>query len=248
MSTHHPLRSAASLFAACAIGAAALTACGSTSDQSATPAAQAAETPSTTSAAHDMSTMSATVASDADQAKVTALNGAMRTLWHQHMEWTFITVDAFFHDPDAVDAYMDRLLQNQQDIGDAIATYYGDDAGKKLAALLTEHIQDAVPVLEAAKADDSAALQKATDTWYANAKEIGAFLASANPDNWPASATESMMKDHITQTIDYSVALLKGDYAGAVEAYSTAEKHMAIEMADTLTNGIVAQFPDRFAG
>ncbi|AXT85235.1 hypothetical protein C6I20_08560 [Aeromicrobium sp. A1-2] len=173
------------------------------------------------------------------------LNSAMRGLWADHMQWTWSSVDAFFHNPKGLQAQLDRLLQNQKDIGAAIVPYYGQDAATQLTDLLTTHIKDAVPVLTAAQKGDNAALEKASDEWYRNAKEIADFLTKANPDNWPTSATEPMMKTHIDQTIAYSVDLLKGNYAQAVKDYDAAELHMLM-MGDTLAQGIIAQFPDKF--
>jgi len=49
-----------------------------------------------------------------------ALNGAMRKLWSDHMQWTYATVDAYFNNPDGLQAQLDRLLQNQANIGSAI--------------------------------------------------------------------------------------------------------------------------------
>ena len=124
----------------------------------------------------------------------------------------------------------------------SVIHHYGQAAGDKLAALLTTHITDAVPVLQAAQAGDQAALATAETAWYTNATEIADFLSAANPKNWPASATEPMMKAHITQTITYSVDLLNGDYAQAIKDYDLANDHMAM-MADFLSAGIAAQFP-----
>jgi len=168
----------------------------------------------------------------------------MRQLWADHMQYTVMTVDAFFHDNNALQPRLNRLLQNQKDIGAAIGPYFGQDAANKLTDLLTTHINQAVPVLTAAKSGDQAALKKAEDDWYANAKEIADFLSAANPDNWPASATEPMMKTHIDQTTTYSVDLLKGDYAKAVTDYDAAFDHM-MSMSDTLAQGIAAKFPDK---
>jgi hypothetical protein len=174
-----------------------------------------------------------------------ALYTAMRTLWAQHMEWTYATVVAFAGSSPALDPTITRLLRNQVDIGDAFATYYGPAAGHRLSDLLQTHIEDAVPVLTAAKAGDTAALDEAVAVWYANAQDIADFLAAANPD-WKQAEMRSMMHTHITQTIAYAAAVLVGNYPSAIDDYDAAEAHMA-EMADMLSAGIIRQFPQRFS-
>jgi hypothetical protein len=179
--------------------------------------------------------------------KEIALYPAMRDLWSDHMQWTYATVDAFFHNQAGLQPTLDRLLKNQKDIGAAIVPYYGQAAGDKLTGLLTTHINQAVPVLKAAQANDKAALDKALADWYANAKEIADFVSGANPNNWPTSATEPMLKAHIDQTTTYATDLLKGDYTAAVTDFDKAKDHMMM-LADTLAKGIIAQYPDKFAG
>jgi hypothetical protein len=176
--------------------------------------------------------------------KQIALYTTMSHLWAQHMEWTYATVVAFAQGSPALTPSLNRILQNQTDIGDAVKPFYGDKAGDQLAALLTQHINDAVPVLTAAKAGDSAALKTAVAAWYANAKEIGDFLAAANP-HWKKADMEDMMQTHITQTIAYASDALGGDYAKAIADYGTAEQHMQ-EMSDMLSAGLIQQFPKQF--
>lgn len=172
------------------------------------------------------------------------LNNDMRKLWADHMQYTFSTVDAFFNNPEALDANLTRLLQNQQDLGNAIKPFYGDAAGNQLATLLTEHIQLAVPVLSAAQAGDSAALNTALANWYTNAQQIADFLADANP-NWNRAEMRDMMKMHIDQTTAYSVKLLEKKYPEAIQIFEEANHHMRM-MADDLTAGISKQFPEKF--
>ncbi len=167
---------------------------------------------------------------------------AMRDLWSQHMSWTYATVTAFVSDSPGFDASVNRLLQNQKDIGNAIKPFYGKAAGNKLTALLTEHIQLAVPVLVAAKNGDSDALDTAVANWYENARQIGGFLAKANPA-WKGA--RKMLKTHITQTVAYASDQLQGDYAKSIEDYDMAEGHMLM-LADQLSAGIIKQFPGRF--
>src|ERR671937_2548284 len=117
---------------------------------------------------------------------------AMRKLWEDHITYTRNVIISFeLNEPDAgtvlpdLGTVVDRLLQNQVDIGDAIKPYYGTDAGNQLTALLKEHITGAAKVLTALKTNDQTALKTALDAWYANAHEIAVFLSNANPRNWP---------------------------------------------------------------
>jgi hypothetical protein len=200
----------------------------------------------TTTHSHDPSTTQPT-GDPADFEAQVGLYAAMRDLWTDHMHWTWATVDAFFHNQDGLQAQLDRLLVNQADIGAAIVPFYGEEAGDQLTALLTTHIEQAVPVLTAAQDGDQEALDQALADWYGNAEEIADFLSAANPDNWPKSATRPMMEAHIDTTTVYSVDLLGGDYVAAVADYDVALDHM-IMMADTLSAGLIAQFPDQFEG
>jgi hypothetical protein len=205
-------------------------ACGSDDDST------SSASPATTDHGHDQAESSA-----ADE-----LRGDMRKLWADHMQWTYATVDAFFHNADSVQPTLNRLLANQGDIGAAIVPFYGEKAGDQLTELLMTHINEAVPVLEAAQSGDDAALQAALDDWYANAQDVADFLAAADPDNWPQSATRPALEMHIDQTTAYAVDLLQGDYAEAIQDYDAAFDHM-LRLADTLTVGILDRFPDRFA-
>lgn len=177
-------------------------------------------------------------------AKQVQLYTAMSDLWSQHMEWTYSTVIAFAQGSPNLGVTLTRLLQNQADIGNAITPYYGTAAASQLTTLLKAHINDAVPVLTAAKQGDSAALSTAVTAWYANAKQIADFLAAANPA-WNKADMEQMLKTHITQTIAYATDALQGNWAQAITDYGTAEAHME-QMADMLSAGIVHQFPQKF--
>lgn len=173
-----------------------------------------------------------------------ALHTAMRQLWVEHMEWTYATIAAFAADSDGLPATLDRLLQNQADIGDAIQPFYGHAADAALTGLLEDHINGAVPILVAARDGDSKALQPAVKDWYRNAQEIADFLSSANPA-WDKHDMRQMMKGHIDQTLAYATAQLQGDYTASIDAYGVAEQHM-LQMADMLSDGLIAQFPDEF--
>ena len=112
--------------------------------------------------------------------------------------------------------------------------------------LLHEHITLAAELIAAAKAGDADAVQAKSAAWYANADEIADFLAAANPKHWPATEMRAMMREHLDLTLAEAVARLAGRYADDIAIYD--EIHVQIlGMADMLSNGIIRQFPAKFA-
>src|SRR5262245_56257891 len=68
----------------------------------------------------------------------------MRALWSDHVIWTRDYVVAAVADQPDQQAAAARLMRNQEDIGAAVAAYYGQAAGAKLTELLKAHIS--IPV------------------------------------------------------------------------------------------------------
>ena len=173
-----------------------------------------------------------------------ALRQSMRKLWSDHAFWTReYIVAAVAGGPDQA-AAAGRLMRNQEDIGAAIAVYYGDAAGAKLTSLLKEHIAIAVDLIKAAKAGDTAGRQRADVAWHQNGEDIAAFLSQANP-NWPRPIMVEMMNTHLSTTTDEVVARLTKDWDKDVRAFDAVYEHL-LHMSDVLSDGIIAQFPARF--
>lgn len=185
------------------------------------------------------------------KAKVDAqtFHDAMRKLWEDHITWTRLVIVGFLADPDAtlpdLQASVDRLLQNQVDIGHAIKPFYGEEAGNQLTELLTAHITIAAEILQAAKANDTAAFNDAVARWYANADDIAAFLNSLNPEFWPLDEMQAMMREHLDLTLQEAATYLAGNFEASVDYYDLIHEQ-ALEMADMLSEGIIRQFPNKF--
>ena len=174
------------------------------------------------------------------------LRMSMRTLWEEHIAYTRNFIISALADLPDTDSVAKRLLKNQDDIGAAIQPFYGEEAGKKLASLLRDHILVAGEVVKAAKAgmkDELAAKQK---MWTENGREIAAFLSGANP-HWSKKALEEMLQKHLDLTTGEVVGRLKKDWAADIKAYDEGHEHMLM-FADMLSEGIKLQFPAKFKG
>ena len=169
----------------------------------------------------------------------------MRKLWEDHITWTRLAIVSFAGGLPDLQATEDRLLRTRPTSRTRSARTTAPPRARSSAALLRAHILGAVALLQAAKANDSAALGKAHDAWYANGNDIADFLSGANPRSWPRGEMRSMMKTHLDETLKEAVDRLNGRFAADVRDYDAVHRSI-LEMADMLSDGIVAQFPARF--
>ncbi len=174
-----------------------------------------------------------------------ALKQDMRKLWTDHVVWTREYIVAALGDQPDAQAAANRLMRNQEDIGNAVGKIYGDAAGKQLTALLKEHISIAVDLIKAAKAGDKAGQQSADAKWQQNGVAIADFLSKANP-HWPRATLVDLMKGHLSTTTNEVVARLNKKWDEDVRAFDEVYRHILM-MSDALSDGIIKQFPDKFA-
>ena len=183
--------------------------------------------------------------SPAASPRAIALRMNMRALWEDHVSWTRMAVISLVNNSADTKATVARLLQNQAQIGAAIKPFYGAAASKQLTSLLRQHILIAADIVAAAKKGDQAGVAHQEAVWHANADQISRFLNAANPKFWKLGALKGMMYEHLGLTTNEVVEYLQHHYAADVRVYDEINAQ-ALQMADMLTSGIVAQFPSRF--
>jgi hypothetical protein len=170
-----------------------------------------------------------------------------RKLWEDHITWTRVVIISILgaeNELPGTEAYIGRLLQNYEDMEDALAPYYGEDA-EVLGDLIKDHLVIAAAILRAAKAGQP--LDDLIASWYANAHDIAVQMNEMNPEFWPLEETEQMWVDHLDATLAEAVAHLEGRFEDEVAAYDLVHE-LALEMADFFSNGVMKQFPSKFKG
>jgi len=175
-----------------------------------------------------------------------AYHDEWRKLWEDHITWTRIVILGILDELPGTNAYVDRLIQNYEDMEDALAPYYGDDA-EVLGDLIQDHLVIAAEILTAAKSGDTDAMNDAIDRWYENGHDIAVQMNEMNPKLWPLEETEQMWVEHLDATLAEAVAHLEGRFEDEVAAYDLVHD-LALEMADFFSNGVIRQFPGRFSG
>lgn len=177
--------------------------------------------------------------------KELVLRRDMRHLWEDHIVWTRLAIISLTTESPDTQATVGRLLQNQTDIGNAVKPFYGKAAGDELTRQLRTHIVIAADVIAAAKAGDQAKLADAQARWQRNADDIAGVLNSVNPRFWKLAAMKTQMRTHLDLTTQEAVARLQHEWAADVAAYDRIHRHI-LHLADSLSTGLVKQFPRRF--
>ena len=174
-----------------------------------------------------------------DQAE---LRMAVRALFEDRVAWTRLYLVETTQSLPGQQAAADRLMANGQQLGDAIAPFYGDDAAAALTGMLNETVGHAAAAVDAAMNGDMDGFTTARAAWYAEADDVAAFLASANPA-WVEADLAALLHGCIDDAVSEATALMEGDVEASLEAFDS-HKEAARTTADVLASGIAGQFAD----
>jgi hypothetical protein len=134
---------------------------------------------------------------------------------------------------------------NSVALSKAIGSVYGSDAEAAFLALWRKHIGFVVDYTTGVASKDKAKQDRAVSALLGYAGDFGAFLNAANP-NLPKDVVAGLVKTHIVTLKDVIDAQAAGNAKGAYAKTRDGAGHMKM-IADPLADGIVKQFPDRFA-
>lgn len=169
----------------------------------------------------------------------------MRSLWEQHSIWTRSLIISIIDNLKDIDSVTKRLLQNPKDIGNLFRPYYGDDVADKITNLLTEHLVIGDKLVRALKARDTVTAAVLDRAWYKNADDMAFAFASINP-YYVEKDMRDMLHTHLDLVKKEVSDRLAANYPTDIDNFDRVEKQ-ALFMADNFTDGIINQFPTKFA-
>lgn len=173
------------------------------------------------------------------------LSDEMRRLWMEHVFWTRMAIVSIVYGLPDEPYVVKRLLRNAPDMGKALEPFYGKKAAMLFSDLITQHLVIASEFVKAAKAGKDKVASAAEKKLFANADQISYVLHELNPEHWSQKEMKDMLYDHLKLLKQEAVYTIRNNHAEGVNIFDKVESQ-ALGMADDLTNGIVAQFPNRF--
>lgn len=171
------------------------------------------------------------------------LRDRMRELWIEHAFWTrSVVVSATAAQPDSA-AALARLRATQGDLGALFALFYGDARADELIVLLDGYVGAMESTVAAATNGDAQALEESLTSWYGEAEAVAAALAKLGP-RWAVGDLDLALRNQVEGTVAELTARIEGDWQGDRLAFDGLVLQ-GRELADLLSNGLAAQFPDR---
>lgn len=170
---------------------------------------------------------------------------ALRDLWVEHIFWVrnYVLADKSGNKAESKVA-ADEVVANAKAIAGAVSGFYGKAGGDRMLELLAGHWGAVKDYADATFAKKAAAQQAAVDKLGANAKEIAAFLAKANP-YLPEKTLNGLLATHGAHHVSEIQQVAAGDYAAEAKTWDAMRTHMFV-IADALTGALAKQFPDKF--
>lgn len=168
----------------------------------------------------------------------------MRTLWEEHVTWTRLFIISYADGLKDTSQTEKRLLHNYNDMEDALKAYYSSEQAEKFGDLIQDHLVIAANLVAAAKAGNATGTAYYEAAWYKNADDIAVQLNSMNP-KLPVDAVKDMMYMHLKLTKQEAVDRLTHNYDDDVKNYDAIEEE-SLQMSDAISEGIIAQFPEKF--
>lgn len=167
----------------------------------------------------------------------------LRTLWQEQVFWKRIATLAIIQGSDEQGPALNRLMRNPAEMAETLGPYLGSENASRYEDLIKEHLQITADLTTAYK-ENQTNLEMTTTRWYENADEIAAFENTTIP-KLALDDRKAMWHEYLDLSRNETTELLNRNYNDSIDTFDMIEEHASI-MADSLTNGIIQQFPERF--
>ncbi len=164
----------------------------------------------------------------------------MRNLWTQYTIWTRQFIVDLLGNLPSLDKTTERLIKNQESIGNCIKQYFGDIAGDSITSLLKDHVNITADLLRTVKDEDINRTKILEEDAIANAENISTFFATINP-YYDRQELIDMFDTNLVLTKYQFISRMEADYNSDIIYYDMGLHHI-IMISDYLCDGIIDRF------
>jgi hypothetical protein len=169
----------------------------------------------------------------------------MQRLWADHAMWARQYIIAAVDErPEAPEAAA-RWLRVGDDIGRELEQHYPRRTARRVAKLLRQHVMVAVDLIDAARNVDKVKCMDIDDVWWNNGEDLVDELCARN-EAWSRAELLAQWDAMRQQTKDVLAARLEQNFDKDVDAFDQMLT-TTTNFADTIADGILRQFADKFA-
>jgi hypothetical protein len=168
----------------------------------------------------------------------------LRTLGQENVFWTRMAITATIQGGGEKDPVINRLLRTPKDISETLIPYLGKETANKYSALIEEHLNNTLELATATKEGNQTELKNANSKLYKNADEIALYENTTVP-TLSLNDRKAMWYEHINLTANEIGELVNKDYNASINTTDRIEEQANI-MSDSLANGVILQFPEKF--
>jgi hypothetical protein len=168
----------------------------------------------------------------------------MQHMWETHVHDLHNLIAAEINDLPETPVILEKSLMDVDKMAFSLQPFYGQEAAANLDRLLRLHETTAYNYVKAAEEGNQEGMRTALADSAAVVDQIAQCLSSLNP-NWPYEAVKTLFQTHVNDLVNITDLKLAANFAGELDAVDTAVQHARLT-ADVITDGLVAQFPERF--
>lgn len=174
--------------------------------------------------------------------KINAYRDLSLRYWYDHVIYTRNTILSLLSNGEDANTSLERLLKNQDDIGNLLRPFYPSDQVDQIVALLKDHINQSGAIIAAAMSgNDTTTL---VEQWRANCQQIVQTLITLNPA-WEQTKLSNLWDEHLTLTLGEVAFRNNKNWTSDIMNFDRIMNNIQ-EVSNILVDGIVQQFPLKF--
>ncbi|WP_181350268.1 copper amine oxidase [Thalassobacillus sp. CUG 92003] len=173
------------------------------------------------------------------------LRASLDKLFSEHAYLAVETMRKSAEGASDFEASANALSANTNELSQAVASVYGDEAGEKFKTMWSEHIGYFVDYVKATGNENEEAKKLALDELDQYRQDFSKFMAGATDDRLKSDELAEGLQMHVNQLISAFDSYVAGDYEQAYAKEREAIDHM-YGVSKGLSSAVVDQFPDKF--